>query len=277
MGIATARVKCAIVFLLAVVGFKAIQEVRADEVRPPLVVAHRGLLQESPENTLSSFRACLELRLGFEMDVLRGRDGRLVCIHDQSVDRTTDGQGRVSALRLRQIRSLDAGSWFDVKFKGEKIPTIDEVFQLLAGYRGFDVLVAVDIKQDDPDVERDLVRLARRHDVLDRILFIGRSIVEAPVRERLRMASERVHLARVAHNSDELVGSIADPLTDWVYVRYLPSAEEEGRVHRQGERVLIAGATVAGYETLNWRRATEIGIDAILTDYSLELSSQLRE
>jgi len=266
-----------ICFLLAVVGFQVVQEADADEARPPLVVAHRGLLRESPENTLASFRACLELRLGFEMDVLRTRDGKLVCIHDQTVDRTTNGEGRVNELRLRQIRSLDAGSWFDVKFRGEKVPTIDEVFRLLAGYRESEVLVAVDIKQDDPDVERDLVRLARRHDVLDRILFIGRSILEQPVRERLRIASGRVHLARVAHDSEELVGSIDDPLTDWVYVRYLPSAEEVERIHQQGKRVFIAGATVAGRETLNWQRATEIGIDAILTDYSLELSSQLRE
>jgi len=277
MGTATGRVEFVICFLLAVVGFQVVQEADADEARPPLVVAHRGLLRESPENTLASFRACLELRLGFEMDVLRTRDGKLVCIHDQTVDRTTNGEGRVNELRLRQIRSLDAGSWFDVKFRGEKVPTIDEVFRLLAGYRESEVLVAVDIKQDDPDVERDLVRLARRHDVLDRILFIGRSILEQPVRERLRIASGRVHLARVAHDSEELVGSIGDPLTDWVYVRYLPSAEEVERIHQQGKRVFIAGATVAGRETLNWQRATEIGIDAILTDYSLELSSQLRE
>lgn len=277
MGTAMARVEWVVFFLLVIFGFQAVQEADADEARPPLVVAHRGLLRESPENTLSSFRACLELRLGFEMDVLRTRDGKLVCIHDQTVDRTTNGEGQVKELRLKQIRSLDAGSWFDVKFQGEKVPTIDEVFQLLAGYRESDVLVAVDIKQDDPDVERDLVRLARRHDVLDRILFIGRSILEPPVRERLRNASGKVHLARVAHDSEELVGSIADPLTDWVYVRYLPSAKEVERIHQQGKRVFIAGATVAGHETLNWQRATEIGIDAVLTDYSLELSSQLRE
>jgi len=277
MGTLMARVEWRACFLLAIIGFQAVQESSADEVRPPLVVAHRGLLRESPENTLSSFRACLELRLGFEMDVLRSRDGKLVCIHDQTVDRTTNGEGRVNELRLRQIQSLDAGSWFDAKFRGEKVPTIDQVFRLLAGYRESDVLVAVDIKQDDPDVERDLVRLARRHDVLDRILFIGRSILEQPVRERLRTSTGNVHLARVAHDSEELVGSIADPLTDWVYVRYLPSAEEVERIHQQGKRVFIAGATVAGHETLNWQRATEIGIDAILTDYSLELSSQLRE
>ena len=139
------------------------------------------------------------------------------------------------------------------------------------------MLVAVDIKQEDDRVERDLVRLARRHDVLDRLLFIGRTILEPSVRERLRRASARTHIARVAHDSEELVGSIADPLTDWVYVRYLPSEEEVERIHQNGKQVFIAGSSVAGRELVSWRQATAIGMDAILTDYSLELSAQLRE
>jgi glycerophosphoryl diester phosphodiesterase len=264
--------------LLILTGFKATTACNAEDVpNRPLVVAHRGLLRESPENTLSSFRACLELRLGFEMDVLRSQDGELVCIHDQTVDRTTDGQGRVDELTFRQIQALDAGSWFDEKFAGERVPSIDDVFRLLAEYRDADVLVAVDIKQEDDRVERDLVRLARRHDVLDRLLFIGRTILEPSVRERLRRASARTHIARVAHDSEELVGSIADPLTDWVYVRYLPSEEEVERIHQKGKRVFIAGSSVAGRELVSWRQATAIGMDAILTDYSLELSAQLRE
>lgn len=266
------------VCLLVLAGIAGDRECVAQQAADrPLVVAHRGLLRESPENTLSSFRACLELRLGFEMDVLRSRDGKLVCIHDQTVDRTTDGEGRVDELTYRQIQDLDAGSWFDDRFAGQKVPSIDAVFRLLAEYPKAAVLVAVDIKQDDTRVERELVRLAHRHGVLDRLLFIGRAILEEPVRERLRRADGRAHVARVAHDSEELVGSIADPLTDWVYVRYLPSEEEVKTIHQKGKRVFIAGSSVAGREVLNWRRAREIGLDAILTDYSLELSSELRE
>ncbi|MFP6750307.1 MAG: glycerophosphodiester phosphodiesterase family protein [Pirellulaceae bacterium] len=272
------RVPVRVVCLLVLAGIACDRECGAQQVpERPLVVAHRGLLRESPENTLSNFRACLELRLGFEMDVLRSRDGKLVCIHDQTVDRTTDGEGRVDELTYRQIQALDAGSWFDDKFAGQRVPSIDAVFRLLAEYPEAGVLVAVDIKQDDTRVEGELVRLARRHDVLDRLLFIGRAIVEEPVRERLRKADGRAQVARVAHDSEELVGSIADPLTNWVYVRYLPSEEEVRKIHQKGKRVFIAGSSVAGLEVLNWRRAREVGLDAILTDYSLELSAQLRE
>src|SRR5690606_17021628 len=71
---------------------------------PTTIVAHRGLLRHAPENTLANFRACLELRLGFEFDVRRTEDGHLVCIHDETVDRTTDGTGTVSEMSWEQIR-----------------------------------------------------------------------------------------------------------------------------------------------------------------------------
>src|SRR5215208_6026611 len=70
----------------------------------PLVVGHRGLLRHAPENTLANFRACLELRLGFEFDVQATKDGRLVCMHAGTVDRTTNGTGRVAQLGLAEIR-----------------------------------------------------------------------------------------------------------------------------------------------------------------------------
>ena len=142
----------------------------AAERTTPLIVGHRGLLLHAPENTLANFRACLELRLGFEFDVQRTRDGALVCVHDTTVDRTTNGSGQVANLTLAEIRGLDAGSWFDPKFAGEKVPTADEVFMLVSEYKQHQVLIAVDLKAEN------VVRRANKHGVLDRLLFIGRTI-----------------------------------------------------------------------------------------------------
>lgn len=148
--------------------------------KQPLIVGHRGLLLHSPENTLANFRACLDIRLGIEFDVRRTKDGHLVCMHDGTVDRTTNGKGKVAELTLEQIRQFDAGSWFDPRFAGEKVPTYEEIMQLLAQHPEKNFLVAVDIKVED--VEPDVVRLAEKHKVLHRLLFIGKTISEPAVR-----------------------------------------------------------------------------------------------
>jgi glycerophosphoryl diester phosphodiesterase len=241
----------------------------------PLVVAHRGLLRHAPENTLANFRACLELRFGFEFDVERTKDGQLVCIHDGTVDRTTNGTGKVSELTLAQMRELDAGSWFDPKFAGEKVPTIDEVLKLIAEYRQHDVLIAVDLKA--ANVGEDVVRLAEQHKVLDRLLFIGRTISEPELRKKIKEASPEAHTAAVANNAFEFSKALAARSADWVYVRYLPTKEEVEEVHRAKKRVFIAGSSVSGNVTGNWQQAVEAGIDGILTDYPLELRTTLRQ
>lgn len=235
----------------------------------PLVVAHRGLLRHAPENTLANFRACLELRLGFEFDVARTSDGHLVCIHDDTLDRTTNGTGRVDETSLAEMRRLDAGSWFDPAFAGERVPTVEEVFELIAEYRERNVLIAVDLKA--AGVEADVIRVATRHRVSHRLLYIGRTISEPEVRRRLREASDTVNTAAVANDASEFAEALADPLANWVYVRFLPTADQIATVHRAGKRSFIAGATVAGERPENWRRATKAGIDAILTDFPLQL------
>jgi glycerophosphoryl diester phosphodiesterase len=95
----------------------------------PTVIAHRGDKMQAPENTLAAFRIAAEKGADvIEFDVQLSSDGQVVVIHDQTVDRTTDGTGRVSRLPLATLRELDAGAWFSEKFRGEHIPTLDEVF-----------------------------------------------------------------------------------------------------------------------------------------------------
>jgi glycerophosphoryl diester phosphodiesterase len=252
----------------------AAQFARSDR---PAIVAHRGLLRHAPENTLAAFRACLELRVGFELDVRRSQDGHLVCIHDETLDRTTDGSGKVAETPLQDFRRLDAGSWFDPAFRGEAAPTVDDVFALATQYPSSDILLAVDLKASDARVERDVVELAKGHKVLDRLLFIGRAISEPEVRRRLRQADPAARIAALANGREELANAISDAHSDWVYVRFVPSQDDVDRIHAAGKRVFIAGPTVAGRERANWRAAAECGVDGILTDHPLALARQLRE
>lgn len=237
----------------------------------PLIVAHRGLLRHAPENTLANFQACLELRLGFEFDVERTKDGHLVCIHDGTVDRTTNGTGKISELTLAEIKEFDAGSWFDPKFAGEKVPTVDEVLKLIAEYRQHDVLIAVDLKAEN--VGQDVVRLAEKHNILHRLLFIGRTIIEPRLRKQIKGVSAKAHTAVVANNTDEFSEALAAANADWVYVRFLPTKDQVEAVKQAGKKAFIAGPTVAGDLPKNWQHCSDVGLDAILTDYPLELRS----
>ncbi len=248
---------------------------RAAEPTRALIVSHRGLLLHAPENTLANFRACLELRLGFEFDVQRTKDGQLVCIHDDTVDRTTNGTGKVSNLTLSEIRQLDTGSWFDHKFAKEKVPTIEEVISLVATYQQHDVLIAVDLKAED--VEQEVVRIAEKHNVLHRLLFIGRTISEPHVRDQIKRASKKASTSAVANNPDEFPAALAAANADWVYFRFLPTREQIKAVHDAGKRSFIAGTTVSGNVPDNWTQAASAGIDGILTDYPLELRTTLRK
>lgn len=95
-----------------------------------LIVGHRGASGHAPENTLAAFRKAVALGATFiETDLQLSRDARFVAIHDDSVDRTTNGQGKVHDQTLALLRRLDAGSWFGSEFSGERIPTLEEILE----------------------------------------------------------------------------------------------------------------------------------------------------
>ncbi len=96
----------------------------------PVIFAHRGASAHAPENTIAAFELALAQNAdAIELDVKLTADGHVVVIHDSTVDRTTGSRGRVKDLSLAQLRSLDAGSFFSEKYRGEKIPTLEEVLE----------------------------------------------------------------------------------------------------------------------------------------------------
>src|SRR5688572_19033840 len=96
----------------------------------PILYAPRGDLAHAPENTLPSFQKAIQKGAdGVELDVKLTVEGHVVVIHDMSVERTTNGRGKVASFTLESIRKLDAGSWFHEKFKGTQVPLLEEVFE----------------------------------------------------------------------------------------------------------------------------------------------------
>ena len=112
------------------------------------IFAHRGSKGTHPENTLTSFKEAVRVGSdGIELDVHLTKDGHLVVIHDETVDRTTNGTGEIRTLTLAEIKELDAGSWFHNKYAGEKIPTLEEVLLLLTEL-GFNGQLNIELKTD---------------------------------------------------------------------------------------------------------------------------------
>ena len=103
-------------------------------MRELFLYAHRGASAEAPENTLAAFRRALEVGAdGIELDVHLSADGVPVVIHDDTLERTTDGSGPVAAQSRAGLARLDAGAWFAPEFSGEELPTLQATLLLLAG------------------------------------------------------------------------------------------------------------------------------------------------
>lgn len=125
---------------------------RLDGFEGITVAGHRGYKSRYPENTLLAFRAALDYGADMlEFDLHLSKDGEVVVIHDDSVDRTTNGSGLVRDFTLEELKALDAGGWFGDAFRGLEIPTLRELCELIGGYPG--VLLNVEIKKG-PDAMR---------------------------------------------------------------------------------------------------------------------------
>ncbi|MGH7962296.1 MAG: glycerophosphodiester phosphodiesterase [Candidatus Binatia bacterium] len=131
----------------------------------PRFFAHRGASGETPENTLLAFRRAAEAGIAYaELDVHASRDGQVVVIHDPTLERTTNGRGRVGDYTVAELQQLDAGYWFfpdngqtfPFRATGVTIPTLAEVFRDFPGVR-----FTVEIKQSDPPIEEQVVAMIR--------------------------------------------------------------------------------------------------------------------
>jgi len=128
------------------------------------VVAHRGFSGKYPENTILSFQKAVELGADFiELDVHETKDGELIVMHDDKVDRTTDGKGYIRDLEYKEISGFDAGRWKG--FENVGVPSLDEVFRILEGK----IKLFIEVKKASP---KKVVELARKYG-MERNIVIG--------------------------------------------------------------------------------------------------------
>ena len=152
-----------------------LKPVKLTTFKRPLIIAHRGYRAKYPENTLAAFSAALDIGVKMiELDVMLTRDRKMVVIHDATLERTTDGHGQVNSYTLQELKELDAGSWFHPRFAGERLPSIEEVLDLVRDR----ALINIEIKSNayeahhPPDaIEKQVVELVRRKNALTSVLI----------------------------------------------------------------------------------------------------------
>ncbi|MCB9675791.1 MAG: glycerophosphodiester phosphodiesterase [Alphaproteobacteria bacterium] len=134
----------------------------------PTIIAHRGFSAVAPENTMAAFEAAAAMGVGFELDVTLSKDGEVVVLHDDTLDRTTTGSGVPADFTLAELQALDAGSWFSPEFAGEKLPTLRDVLAKL----GDRVQVDIELKSTKPrePLARAVVKIVEEAGLVDRVL-----------------------------------------------------------------------------------------------------------
>ena len=231
-----------------------------------VVISHRGEHLHHPENTLPAFRAAFEAGADFiEVDVRTTSDGRLVLMHNDTVDARTNGSGAVKDLTFDEIRALDAGLKSGQEFAGAEVPTFDEALEFANGRMG----VYVDTKRASA---ADIVAAIERHDMQDRVVIYGgyeylKQV--AALRPKIRVMPESVSVGVMKKLIDELRPKViafdARDFTDEI----IAMGRDAGAgiyVDRLGE---------ADRPEI-WQNAVDRGATGIQTDKPAELVEYLR-
>lgn len=230
-------------------------------------VAHRGATAYSPENTIAAFDLAVDMKADYiEIDVQRSKDGELVLIHDTTVDRTTDGTGKVGDLTFEQLRSLDAGSWKGEQFTGEPIPTFEEVLDLYRGKVG--ILIELKAPELYPGIEEQVAAA-----LIERNLHKPQNekiIIQSFNFESIKKMDQllpKVPIGVLTSNrADTTLEALQEFSTyaDWFNPSYgIVTEELVNQVHSLGMQ--IGSWTVRSQEAADF--LFEMGVDAIISDY----------
>lgn len=218
----------------------------------PWIIGHRGVPGEAPENTLCGIELaiCQGADL-IELDLHLTADKQLVVIHDDRVDRTTNGTGRVGELSLGELRGLDAGSRMDPKFAGERIPTLSEALELSADRAG----IVVDLKQGSEryeGIEQLLARAIEMAQRLEDVIVISR---DSGAINDINRINPDIMTLDFGHRP------IASP--EWV---------ERKPLQRRGKRFVFARAAVM--DTAPIARIRDLGYGVLYSLINEDLSQQ---
>ncbi len=240
----------------------------------PLVYAHRGASAFAPENTVAAFLLAVELRAdGIELDAKLSADGEVMVIHDPTVDRTTNGSGRVNQLTLSELQRLDAGSSFDPRFAGEPIPTLDAVFKAVGGKLLINVELTNYTTSRDNLVEKVVV-LVKKHHLESSVVFSSFNPVNLRKIGDLLPGCRRGMLAMAGFNGVLTRGALGRWAAPQMVHPYLDDVTPKFVSAQHRNNRLVNVWTVNKPEDM--RRMLAADVDGIITD-NPTLALELRE
>ena len=249
----------------------------------PRVFAHRGACGRRPENTMESFREGLDAGAELlELDVHASRDGGIVVFHDATLERTTDGKGRIQDLTLAELAALDAGHGFEDEhgghpFRGSgiRVPTLEQVLREFP-----DTPLNIEVKQASPPIEAAVMDVVDRHSARERVLMAA---AEHAIMTRLRAVCDGTLtsssaddvLAFVEHGRDDDYRHPGDALQvpPWFGDIELVTSEFVEIAHARGVEVHVWTIN----EEAEIHRLLDLGVDGVMSDFPERLVSVVRE
>ena len=233
------------------------------------IIAHRGASVERPECTLAAIRRAISVgATAVEVDVRTSKDGELFILHDETLDRTTNGTGPASMLTMAQLQQLDAGSWFDPKFRGEQIPSLIQAARECRGQ--IDLLL--DLKEQGDEYDRNVVEVIMRHGDPSRTIVGVRSVIQAKRFRKLLPAARQLGLIPSVDLIEKFAEAGVDTIRLWP--RWLEDSDDAVKVvARSGKRLHLNGTVGDFKETLSLLR---FGPQSISSDHPAQLKMTLK-
>lgn len=238
------------------------------------IIAHRGCSGNFPENTLAAFRAAARLPIdGVEFDVQMTKDGELVVIHDETIDRTSNGTGYVKDMTLEQLRTYGFGVWFKSCFLGERIPTLQEVLDCFPNSK---IQFNIELKNDFiryEGMEKKVIALIRERNIVDRV------VISSFNHDSLRLVRK---LAPEIATAMLTMGEVDDGVYDYAIEEGFQAIHLRKSIAMKAsvKHILKRGAVVRVFTVNNEQQAEKLRklkVAAIFTDYPekmLKLNTQ---
>lgn len=257
--------------IMAIIGvflYTFITEVFYNQVKYDVkITAHRGSSFEAPENTLVSIKKAYDNGTDFvEIDVQLTKDEKIILLHDDNFKRTCNVDKKPSEMTLEEIKKLEAGSWFDQKFKGEKIPTLEEVMDYSRGK----VKLNIEIKGSKitKNIRKAVVDLIKSKDYINDCIVTSLNYDDILEVEKLEPKIKTGYIIFVAF------GDLKSLKTDFYSIEAVNVNEKFiNNAHSLGREVHVWTVNEEG----QMEEMIKLGVDNIITDYDYKLRALLNE